>query len=75
MKWNKKQVMCLLSILLVASIAIGGIVMWLHQEKLEQLQNEALAELERNAGQYDEQSIVLYETLLEPGRNSQYGLN
>lgn len=62
MKWNRKQWMCLLAILLVASIAIGGIVMWLHQEKLEQLQNDALAELERNAGQYDEQSIVLYET-------------
>ena len=53
---------CLLSILLVATIAIGGISMWLRQEKLEQLQNEALAELERNAGQYDEQSIVLHET-------------
>ncbi len=62
MKWNKKQVICLLSILLVATIAIGGIAMWLRHEKLEQLQNEALAELERNAGQYDEQSIVLYET-------------
>jgi hypothetical protein len=48
--------------ILVTAIAVGGIALWMRENKLEQLQNEALAELERNAGQYDEQSIVLYET-------------
>lgn len=62
MEWNRKQVFCLVAILLVTAMAVSGIAMWLRQDKLEQLQNEALAELERNVGQYDEQSIVLYET-------------
>ena len=62
MKWNKKRVVGLLAMVLVAAVAIGGITLWLRENKLEQLQNEALAELERNAGQYDEQSIVLNET-------------
>lgn len=62
MKWNRKQVICLIAMVLVTAVAVGGIALWLRQERLEQRQNEALAELERNAGQYDEQSIVLYET-------------
>ena len=62
MKWNKKHIICLVSIILVTALAVGGIALWLRESKLEQLQNEALAELDRNAGQYDEQSIVLYET-------------
>ena len=44
----------------VATVVAGFL---LHEEQqLEELRNEALLELERNAGQYDEQSIVLYET-------------
>ena len=62
MKWDKKQVIGLVAMVLVAAVAIGGIALWVHHNKLEQLQNEALAELERNAGRYDERSIVLYET-------------
>ncbi len=62
MKWNKKQVLCLVAVLVVTAIAIGGIALWLRESKLQQLQNEALAELERNVGRYDEQSIVLRQT-------------
>ena len=61
-KWNRKQVIGMLSILLVAAIAIGGVAMLVHHQKLRQLQNDVLAELERDVGLYDEQSIVLYET-------------
>lgn len=32
------------------------------EQRLEELQNEALAELEKKRGEYDESSIVLYET-------------
>ena len=62
MKWSKKRVVGLVAMVLVAAVAIGGIALWVHENKLEQLQNEALEELQRNIGQYDEQSIVLYDT-------------
>lgn len=50
-------------LLVILAIGIAASVFYVqHETELEQLQEEALAELERNIGQYDEQSIVLYET-------------
>ncbi len=62
MKWNKKHIIGLVVILLVTALTVGGIALWMRETRLEQIQNEALAELDRNAGQYDEQSIVLHDT-------------
>ena len=47
-------------VLVIAAVTTG----WLLYDKqqLEENRNAALEELERNIGQYDEQSIVLYET-------------
>ena len=51
------------TVIAVALVTAGFL---LHRERKQQLleekRNEAVLELERNAGQYDEQSIVLYET-------------
>ena len=62
MKWDRKRMILLAAAVLVIAVAVGGVALWMRNDKLEQLQNEALAELERNAGLYDEQSIVLYQT-------------
>ncbi len=62
MKWNRKRVFGLAAMVLVAVVAVSGIVLWIRDHKLERLQNDALAELVRNEGQYDERSIVLYDT-------------
>ncbi len=43
----------------VAAVFLVGL---LQHKELQQLRNEALEKLERDAGQYDDQSIVLYQT-------------
>ena len=49
------------SIVFAIAIVVTGLL--LHErQQLEEIRNTALEELERNAGQYDEQSIVLYNT-------------
>ena len=57
---KKKLWIGAVAVLLVITAVITGLA--LHKAQLEDARNEALLELERDAGQYDEQSIVLYET-------------
>ena len=57
---QKKIWIGLLSVLFVAAVLVTGLA--LHRQQMLDRRNEALLELERNVGQYDEQSIVLYDT-------------
>ena len=48
---------------LVLAVVITAVACWLiYENRLDQAQQDALAELDRNAGQYDTQSIVLHST-------------
>ena len=48
---------------LVLAVVITAVAGWLiYENRLDQVQQDALAELDRNAGQYDAQSIVLHST-------------
>ena len=52
-------------VVLALAILIGAVValsLMNREQELEKLQNEALSELEKKKGEYDENSIVLYET-------------
>lgn len=62
MKLQRKKLLGLGALVLAAALVIGAIVFITHEKNLLQQQNEALAELERNAGHYDDQSIVLSNT-------------
>ena len=52
-------------VVLALAILIGAVValsLMNREQELEKIQNEALSELEKKKGAYDESSIVLYET-------------
>ena len=63
-RMNRKAIISLI-VAIVAIICIVTTVAICHlvrENKLEDIQNEILAELERNEGKYDERSIVLDST-------------
>lgn len=57
---RKKILATVLVLVLIAAVAVG--LVFHHRQQQEDLRSEMLEELEQNAGQYDEQSIVLYNT-------------
>ena len=57
----KISLIVIVSILLAISMIIVGVEIW-KNSKLEELQNSALNELIERTGEYDESSIVLYDT-------------
>ena len=60
---KRGKITAIISAVLILCIAVAVMVgLNLREDKLEELQNEAIAELERNEGQYDERSIVLRST-------------
>ena len=60
---NKKIVATILAgVTLCLCLSLAMLFHVVHEQQLEELQNAALAELEQNQGEYDDRSIVLYET-------------
>ena len=64
MKRNRKRLICILSVLavLVVLSAIACVVIFNRAQELDELQQEKLTELQQHEGEYDPQSIVLYDT-------------
>ena len=62
---RSRKVTRIIVIVLAIAIMIGAVValsLMNREQELEKIQNEALIELEKKKGEYDESSIVLYET-------------
>ena len=57
-----KLAVIILVVLMLCITLVATVSLLVREEKLEDLQNEAISELERNEGQYDERSIVLKST-------------
>ena len=58
---QKKVWISIVALVMTVAVILVGFLLYDRQQML-QLRSEALEELERNAGQYDAQSIVLYNT-------------
>lgn len=64
MRGSRRVIRIIVAVLALA-IVVGAIValcLMNREQRLEELQNEAISELEKKRGEYDEGSIVLYET-------------
>ena len=62
---RSRKVTRIIVVVLAIAIMIGAVVamsLMNREQELEKIQNEALIELEKKRGEYDESSIVLYET-------------
>ena len=62
---KSSKVTRIIVVVLALAMLIGAVValcLMNREQELEELQNEALSELEKKKGEYDESSIVLYET-------------
>ena len=62
---RSRKVTRIIVVILALAMLIGAVValsLMNREQELEKLQNEALLELEKKKGEYDESSIVLYET-------------
>ena len=59
---RSKIIVILVSVLILCIATALSVGLLMRENELEELQNEAISELERNEGQYDERSIVLRST-------------
>lgn len=63
-KMKKRKILAavVLTVAVCLCLSIATVYHFVHEQQLDNLQNEALAQLERDRGEYDEQSIVLQAT-------------
>ena len=60
MRWSIAAI--LLTVAVCLCLSIVTVYHFVHEQQLDELQNEALAKLDRDQGEYDAQSIVLQAT-------------